>query len=103
MRHMDARYAAKPVRPRPSLWRQRTFVVLWTGQTISLGGSAVTTIALPLGAIAGLNASAFQVGLLTAATYAAFALISLPAGVVVDRVRKRPIMIWSDILRLVII
>lgn len=100
---MDTRYAATPVRPRPSLWRQRAFVVLWTGQTISLMGSAVTTIALPLAAIAVLKASVFQVGLLTAATYAAFALVSLPAGVVVDRLRKRPIMIWSDILRLVII
>jgi MFS family permease len=103
MRQMDARYAATPVGPRLSLWRQRTFVVLWTGQTISLAGSAVTTIALPLAAIAVLKASAFQVGLLTAATYAAFALVSLPAGVVVDRLRKRPIMIWSDIFRLVIL
>jgi MFS family permease len=103
MRQTDARYAERPVLPRPSLWRQRAFVVLWSGQTISLAGSAVTTIALPLAAIAILKASAFQVGLLTAATYAAFALVSLPAGVVVDRMRKRPIMIWSDCLRLVII
>jgi len=90
------------VRPRPSLWRQPAFLVLWTGQTISLVGSAVTTVALPLAAIAVLRASAFQVGLLTAATYAAFAFVSLPAGVVVDRLRKRPIMIWCDSARLVI-
>jgi MFS family permease len=103
MRQTDAQYAETPVLPRRSLWRQRAFVVLWTGQTISLVGSAVTTIALPLAAIAVLRASPLQVGLLTAATYAAFALVALPAGVVVDRLRKRPIMICCDCARLVII
>jgi MFS family permease len=78
-------------------------MVLWAGQTISLVGSAVTTVALPLAAITVLRASAFQVGLLTAATYAAFAVVSLPAGVVVDRLPKRPIMISRDISRMVII
>jgi hypothetical protein len=63
MRQLDARYTAAPVGLRPSLWRQRAFVVLWTGHTISLVGSAVTTVALPLAAIAMLKASTFQVGL----------------------------------------
>jgi MFS family permease len=78
-------------------------MLLWTGQTISLTGSAVTTIALPLVAIAVLNASSFEVGLLTAATYGAAIFVSLPAGVVVDRVSKRRIMIWCDSSRIVII
>jgi MFS family permease len=102
MGQMGAQTTGTPVLARPPLWRQRTFVVLWTGQTISLVGSAVTTVALPLAAIAVLRASAFQVGLLTAATYVAFAVVSLPAGVVVDRLPKRPIMIWCDSARLVI-
>ena len=66
-------------------------------------GSAVTTVALPLVAIAVLGASAVEVGLLTAATYGAFILVSLPAGVAVDRLPKRKIMIWCDSSRLVII
>ena len=88
---------------RPPLRRQRNFMLLLTGQTISMTGSAVTTVALPLVAIAVLGASAVEVGLLTAATYAAFILVSLPAGVAVDRLPKRKIMIWCDSSRLVII
>jgi MFS family permease len=85
------------------LWRQRNFTLLWAGQTISMTGSAVTAVGLPLAAITMLGASALQVGLLTAATYGAFILVALPAGVVVDRLRKRRIMIWCDSMRLVII
>jgi MFS family permease len=91
-----------PTRREP-LWRQRNFALLWTGQTISLTGSAVTTIALPLAAITLLRASAIQVGLLTAATYGAFIVVSLPAGVIVDRLPKRPIMICCDAARLVLV
>ena len=78
-------------------------MLLWAGQTISMTGSAVTTVALPLVAITMLQASVVQVGLLTAATYVAFILVSLPAGVAVDRLPKRKIMIWCDCSRLVII
>ncbi|WP_225840349.1 MFS transporter [Streptomyces sp. NK08204] len=87
----------------PSLWRQRDFLLLWSGQTVSEMGSAVTQIALPLVAVVALKASTFQVGLLTAATTAAFALIALPAGALVDRGSKRSIMIVCNVLRLLII
>ena len=86
-----------------SLWRHRNFMLLWTGQTVSETGSAVTTVALPLIAVAVLKASAFEVGLLAAATYFAFSLIALPAGVVVDRLAKRKIMMWCDGARLLIV
>jgi MFS family permease len=101
MRQYRGKHA--PGSRRLPLWRQRDFMLLWTGQTISMTGSAVTAVALPLAAIAVLRASVVQVGLLTAATYGAFAFISLPAGVAVDRLPKRKIMIWCDTLRLVII
>lgn len=87
----------------PSLWRQRDFMLLWSGQTVSEMGSAVTQIALPLVAVVALKASTFEVGLLTAATTAAFAVIALPAGALVDRGSKRSIMIICNILRLLII
>lgn len=105
MRQMDAQdvRTPSPWSHRLPLWRKRNFTVLWTAQTISLMGSAVTTVALPLAAIAALRASAFEVGLLTAATYAAFIFITLPAGVIVDRLPKRRIMICCDSSRLVII
>ncbi len=92
-----------PLPGRMPLWRQRNFMLLWTGQTISMTGSAVTTVALPLAAITMMGASALEVGLLTAAAYGAFIVVALPAGVVVDRLRRRRIMICCDSLRLVII
>ncbi|WP_223280864.1 MFS transporter [Streptomyces antnestii] len=101
----DAGAEADGPRPghRPSLWRQRDFMLLWSGQTVSEMGSAVAQVALPLVAVVALKASTFQVGLLTAATTLAFALIALPAGALVDRGSKRTIMIVCDVLRLLII
>ena len=86
-----------------SLWRHRNFVLLWSGQSVSEVGSSVTVLALPLTAVVVLRASTFGVGLLTAASTAAFALVALPAGALVDRWAKRRLMIWCDAARLVII
>jgi len=88
---------------RAALWRNRNFMLLWSGQTVSEVGSAVTQLALPLTAVVVLGATTFQVGLLTAATFAAFALIALPAGAVVDRRAKRRVMVWCDSARVLII
>ncbi|MGH3151432.1 MAG: MFS transporter [Streptosporangiaceae bacterium] len=86
-----------------TLWRHRDFLLLWSGQTVSEMGSAITQLALPLTAVVVLRASTLQVGLLTSAATAAFALIALPAGALVDRQAKRRLMIWCDAARLVII
>lgn len=91
------------VQVRDPWWIHRDFALLWTGQTVSQAGSAVTTVALPLVAVVALRASAFGVGLLTALTYTAFLLVTLPAGAIVQRLAKRKVMIWSDVARLVII
>ena len=63
--------------PGRTLWRHRNFLLLWSGQTVSEMGSAVTQLALPLTAVVVLRASTFEVGLLTAAATLAFALIAL--------------------------
>lgn len=78
-------------------------MLLWGGQTVSEMGSAVTQLALPLTAVVLLRASTFEVGLLTSAATAAFALIALPAGVIVDRRTKRGIMLACDAARALII
>jgi hypothetical protein len=59
--------------------------------------------ALPLTAVVVLRATTFQVGLLSSAATAAFALIALPAGAIVDRRAKRRLMIWCDLARMLII
>jgi MFS family permease len=82
-----------------SLWRHRDFLLLWGGQTVSDMGSAVTTLALPLLAVSVLKATTFQVSLIIFLTYLAYLLITLPAGVLVDQVRKHGLMMWADVAR----
>lgn len=90
-------------RPSPrsgsGLWAQPDFLKLWGAQTISTVGSQVTLIALPLAAILVLDASAFEVAALTAMDTLPFLLFALPAGVWIDRLRRRPLMVIADVGR----
>jgi MFS family permease len=81
------------------LWRHADFAKLWTGQTISLLGSQVTLLALPITAVLILNATPFQMGLLTAAGAIPSLLLGLFVGAWVDRYRRRPILIVADLGR----
>ncbi|MGI8553664.1 MAG: MFS transporter [Dehalococcoidia bacterium] len=85
--------------PSAGLWRHSEFNKLLAGQTISLFGSQVTFLALPLTAVLTLKANAAQMGLLGAAQYLPFLLVGLFAGVWVDRRRRRPILMWADLGR----
>ncbi len=80
------------------LWRHPDFLKLWAGDTISLFGLHATVLALPLTAVA-LGATAFQMGLLAAAQTAPALLLGLFAGVWVDRLRRRPILIAANLAR----
>ena len=84
----------------PKLWKDGEFLKLWWGQFISEAGSQVSTLALPTVAILVLAATPFQVGLLEASGFLAFPVLGLIAGVWVDRLRRRPVLIVCDILRL---
>ncbi|MER8186467.1 MFS transporter [Kitasatospora sp. NPDC094015] len=77
----------------------RDFRLLLSGAATSQFGSQVTLVALPLVAVLELDASPFQVGLLTAAETAAFLLVGLPAGAWLDRVRRLPVLIRADLVR----
>ena len=79
------------------LWWHRDFMRLWAGQTVSQLGSTVTREALPYTAILVLGASPLQMGLLGAAGAAPLLLLGLFAGVWVDRMRRRPLMIAADL------
>jgi MFS family permease len=74
-----------------------SFARLWLGQTISYVGTQVTQVALPLTAVVVLQASTAQMGLLRALTAASGLATALFAGVLVDRVARRPILIGSDL------
>jgi MFS family permease len=85
--------------PRGGLWRHGDFLRLWSAETISQLGSQVTGLALPLVAIITLDVSPFEVALLAVIEFAPFILVSLPAGVWVDRLPRRPILIVADLGR----
>lgn len=84
---------------RIGLWRHRDFIRLWAGETVSLFGSEITELALPLAAVLTLGADAGQLGLLGAARFAPYLVFTLPAGVIADRVRRRPILVWANVGR----
>ncbi len=94
---------ADAARPAESLWRHADFLKLWSAQTISSAGDQFTNLAIPLIATLTLGASARQMGLLAAMGTAPFLLVSLFAGIWVDRLPRRPILIISDVGRALIL
>jgi MFS family permease len=88
---------------RESVWHSPGFRRLWGSVGVSLLGSEITVLALPLAAVAVLDASAGQVALLAAAGTAPFLLLGLPAGAWVDRWSRRVLMVRCDWLRAVLL
>ena len=76
---------ARGLWPQGGLWRHGDFLKLWSAQTISQFGSAVSQVAIPLVAVLTLHASAFEVAVLSTIEFLPFLLFTLPAGVWVDR------------------
>lgn len=89
-----------PGTERPALLCNRNFRLLWGAQTAGEVGSQITTIAVPLLALGMLNASVFEVSLLTALAWFPYLIFSLPAGILVDRFDPRGLMIGCDVGRL---
>lgn len=89
--------------PRRTLWRHRDFLKLWSAQTVTQFGDEITQLALPLVAILTLGATPLQIGLLGTFQFLPFILLTIPAGVWVDRLRRRPILIAADIGRAIIL
>jgi MFS family permease len=85
--------------PRGLLWRDRDFRLVTAGQAVTQLGTEVTAIAFPLTAVILLNATPFQLGVLVAVQNGAFLIIGLPAGVWLDRRRRRPVLIGTDVVR----
>jgi len=82
-----------------SLWRHPDFVRLWFGQTVSRLGSVVTRTAIPLVALLVLGAGPTEMAFLVVAASLAVLLVGLVAGAWVDRLRRRPLLIWADAIR----
>jgi len=86
-----------PVGPR-DLWRRPMFRRFWVGESVSFLGNQITDLALPLTAVLLLGATADQMGILTATWYLPYLVFGLPAGVWIDRMRRRPILVGLDLI-----
>ena len=82
-----------------ALWGHRDFRNLWAAETISVFGSQFTGLALPLVAVIVLDASPFAVSALVVIEFLPFILLAIPAGVWVDRMRRKPILVTADLAR----
>lgn len=83
--------------PRTGISGNRDFMKLWAGETVSLIGTQITQFALPLVGILTLHATVFQVGILNACRNIPVVLVSLFAGVWLDRRRRRPVLITCSL------
>lgn len=88
-----------PKSTRQSLSRHFDFRQLWIGDALSQIGAQLTLLALPIFAVTELAATELQMGYLTAAQTIAFLVVGLPAGAWIDRMVKRKVLIWADLVR----
>jgi MFS family permease len=87
----------------PGALRNPDFRKFWIGETVSLVGTEVTRFALPLVAVLSLSASAFEVGVLNAMRYVPIVVVSLFAGIWLDRRRRLPVLVATNIGRAICI
>jgi MFS family permease len=90
-------------KPTGALWGHGDFMKLWTGQTISELGSQISGLAVPILAACALHATPFEFAALGVLNFLPFILFALPAGVWVDRLRRRYILIACDAARVVLL
>lgn len=81
-----------------ALWRNRAFLTLWSGQSLSVFGTQITQFALPW-LVLDLSRSAVSVGALSAISFLPYLIFALPAGVIADRWNRRAIMLVCDAAR----
>jgi len=75
------------------------FRAFWVASTVSGFGSYVTALAVRVLVVVTLHGSAFQVGLVNAAGWLPYLLFGVLTGVLVDRVRRRPLLVATDLAR----
>jgi MFS family permease len=81
-----------------SLWRHREFQKWWWGQSVALVGMQFTLLALPLTAVLNLHAAPAQMGLLVALEAAPGFVLALVAGIWLDRVRRKPVLVGAQLV-----
>ena len=95
----------QPSTPRPpsNAWRSRSFRWLWGSTAVSTFGAEIGELALPLLAVLTLTAEPGEVAAVRTAQFLPFVLATLPFGLLVDRVRRRPLLIGADAGRFLLV
>jgi len=88
---------------RSLLFRHADFMKLWTGETISLFGTRMGDVAIGFAAVIALKSTPWQMGILAAARIVPTLVLGLFVGVLVDRIRRRPMLIGTDIGRFIVL
>src|SRR5512137_1078829 len=94
--------AAEPGSSPLAIFRNRGFLLMWTGQLVSSAGSALTALAASI-LVYRLTGSALSVGLMMMATALPTLFVGLVAGVFVDRYDRQRIMIAANVIRAVLV
>jgi MFS family permease len=85
------------------LLEHRGYVRFWVADAVSMVGSSVTALALQVVAVVTLQASGTEVGILNAARWLPYLLFGLIAGVIVDRYRRKPLLVGTDLARAIVL
>ncbi|WEO92959.1 MFS transporter [Streptomyces sp. FXJ1.172] len=86
-----------------TLWRNADFLKFWSGETLSLFGSQVTNLALPLTAVLVFHATSTEVGLLRFLQLVPYLGLAMVFGVWVDRARRKRVMLLANGARMALI
>jgi MFS family permease len=89
--------------PARDVLREPAFARLWTAATLSGLGSAVTTVAVPVLLVSVLDATPVELGVVNAVQVLPYLLFGLVVGVLLDRVRRRPVLVWASVGRAVVL
>ena len=89
--------------PSGPLWRHGDFLKLWAAQSVSDFGARITREGLPLAAVLTIRATPAQLGLLAALTLGPSLIVGLTAGGLVDRSRRRSILVATDLIRALVL
>ena len=82
-----------------SVWRNPRFRRVWGAGAVSTLGTEIGELAIPVLALVTLGASASELSFVRAALLIPYLLLTLWLGVLVDRSRRRPLLITADLAR----
>jgi len=86
---------------RRGLWSHRDFSRLWVGETVEWVTESISALGIPTIAIMLFNAGPFEMGILNALEYIAYPFLGLFAGVLVDRWRRKPVLVWTSVIQVI--